>query len=51
MKILKCVGLGNQLAEVKEAGLKGSELSADKTGESRFGFTFRYLTQNDKMKK
>ena len=45
MKILKCVGLGNQLAEVKEAGLKGSALSADKTGESRFGFTFRYLTQ------
>ncbi len=45
MNILKCVGMGNQFLEVDEAGLKGKALSADKTGESRLGFTFRYLTQ------
>ncbi|PKF63506.1 hypothetical protein CW745_01250 [Psychromonas sp. psych-6C06] len=45
LQLLKCIGLANQFAEVEEAGVKAIAQSADKTGESRFGWTFRYLTQ------
>ncbi len=55
MKIVKWMAFGYKSSEIKSMGVQGTMQSADKTGESRFGVTLRYLTkarqEKEKQKK